>query len=200
MGLFTLLLTGWLAPKIFEGIKFTAKLTLDTFGQLKNTITKAFASVTDIFQRVTTALTNVSTSIIRTVSRISTSITTGLFRRPFDVIVESAKSLFAAIGGKLSGVVDTGKQAAENVVGVIASPAESISNAASGLVSGVQNMFGGGSGNAVGGPDLETSYMGQSLLTAGVLTGGIVGLSRLKIQRLVKQQLLGCCFMVTRWR
>ena len=86
MGFFTLLLTGWLGPKIISGIKAASKFTIDRLREAKQTFDKVFESAKDIFSNIGQALTNIVGSISRTTSRVSQSIRNGLFKKPIQFL------------------------------------------------------------------------------------------------------------------
>lgn len=86
MGFFTLLLTGWLGPKIISGIKAASKFTIDRLREAKQTFDKVFESAKDIFSNIGQALTNIVGSISRTTSRVSQSIRSGLFKKPIQFL------------------------------------------------------------------------------------------------------------------
>ena len=86
MGFFTLLLTGWLGPKIISGIKAASKFTIDRLREAKQTFDKVFESAKNIFSNIGQALTDIVGSISRTTSRVSQSIRNGLFKKPIQFL------------------------------------------------------------------------------------------------------------------
>ena len=86
MGFFTLLLTGWLAPKIIGGIASAVKFTTDALTGVKNQVGKGFALAGNVFKNIYTGLSGIVGSIARTTSRVSQSIANGLFKYPFQVV------------------------------------------------------------------------------------------------------------------
>lgn len=86
MGFFTLLLTGWLGPKIISGIKSASKFTIDKLGEAKQTFDKVFESAKSIFSNIGESLTNIVGSITRTTARVSQSIRNGLFKKPIQFL------------------------------------------------------------------------------------------------------------------
>lgn len=86
MGFFTLLLTGWLGPKIISGIQSASKFTIDKLREAKQTFDKVFESAKGIFSNIGQALTNIVGSITRTTARVSQSIRNGVFKRPIQFL------------------------------------------------------------------------------------------------------------------
>jgi hypothetical protein len=91
MGFFTLLLTGWLAPKVIGGIISAAKFTTDALNAVKTQVGKGFNLAGNVFKNIYTGLANIVGSITRTTSRISQAIANGLFKYPFQVVRNAAQ-------------------------------------------------------------------------------------------------------------
>lgn len=91
MGFFTLLLTGWLAPKVIGGITSAVKFTTDALNGVKTQVGKGFNLAGNVFRNIYTGLANIVGSITRTTSRISQAIANGLFKYPFQVVKSAAQ-------------------------------------------------------------------------------------------------------------
>lgn len=91
MGFFTLLLTGWLAPKVIGGITSAVKFTTDALNGVKTQVGKGFNLAGNVFKNIYTGLANIVGSITRTTARISQAIANGLFKYPFQVVRNAAQ-------------------------------------------------------------------------------------------------------------
>ena len=115
MGFFTLLLTGWLGPKIISGIKAASKFTIDRLREAKQTFDKVFESAKDIFSNIGQALTNIVGSITRTTARVSQSIRNGIFKKPIQFLrdfiqgtIDKVRGVFKRGDNKNGGDDNTG--------------------------------------------------------------------------------------------
>ena len=171
MSFFSLLLTGWLAPKIIQGIGAVAKSAIQQLTNIKNLLSKGFASAGNVFAKLTQGLRNIIGSVTRTTSRVTQAIANGLFKYPIQVLrgaINSAGNLIkkpAAAAGAAATAAGT----------AVTRTAPSIFQIAKSLVTNPlgQIAFGTGINMSQGAP------LGQSVAGAGAAAAGLYGLSKI---------------------
>jgi len=185
MTFFSLLLTGWLAPKIIQGIGAAAKSTVQQLTNVKNLLGKGFASAGNVFAKLTQGLRNIVGSVTRTTSRVTQAIANGLFKYPIQVLrgaVSAAGNLIgkpaAAAATALTAATTTAPSVFKLVKSAVANPF-------------IQLAAGTGLNMSQGSP------LGQSVAGAGTAAAGLYGLSMMPMPLFIKLPLgiIGATFL-----
>jgi len=178
MTFFSLLLTGWLAPKIIQGIGAAAKSTVQQLTNVKNLLGKGFASAGNVFAKLTQGLRNIVGSVTRTTSRVTQAIANGLFKYPIQVLrgaVSAAGNLIgkpaAAAATALTAATTTAPSVFKLVKSAVANPF-------------IQLAAGTGLNMSQGSP------LGQSVAGAGTAAAGLYGLSMMPMPLLLNYLLV----------
>jgi len=186
MAFFSLLLTGWLAPKIIQGIGAAAKSAIQQLTNIKNLLSKGFTSAGNVFSKLTLGLRNIIGSVTRTTSRVTQAIANGLFKYPIQVL-RGAINAAGKLIGKPAAV------AASAVGNVATQTAPSVYQFAKSLVTNPlgQIAFGTAINTSQGAP------LGQSVAGASAAAAGIYGISMLPLPFIFKLPLsfVGASFL-----
>lgn len=175
MTFFSLLLTGWLAPKIIQGIGAAAKSAVQQLTNIKNLLGKGFASAGNVFAKLTQGLRNIIGSVTRTTSRVTQAIANGLFKYPIQILRGAVSAAGNLIGKPVAA-------AATAVTTAAATTAPTVFQLVKSAVTNpfVQVAAGTGLNMSQGAP------LGQSVAGAGAAAAGLYGLSMLPMPFLLK--------------
>jgi len=181
--LFTFLLTGWLGGRIVGGIQVISKFNLGKLTELKNVVPKTLGTLGGIFKSISSGLSSVTNSLLRTRALIGVAIVSGLFKKPVEALIEAVKGAFKGSGDKPTSKkppAPSPKPSAPKPTvsgpGTF-SPARSLTNAAKNLLTGplVQGAVGTAANMAAGVPP------GQSAAGAAGGVTALAGISRLPL-------------------
>lgn len=189
MSFFSLLLTGWLAPKIIQGIGAVAKSAIQQLTNIKNLLSKGFASAGNVFAKLTQGLRNIIGSVTRTTSRVTQAIANGLFKYPIQVLrgaINSAGNLIKKPAAAAGAAASTAGNAVTKIRPPIYDLAKSfIANPLGQIVFGTGiNMSQGAS-------------LGQSVAGASAVSAGAYVISKAPLPFLLKAGLaiMGASFL-----
>jgi len=178
MGLFSLILTGWLGPNILEGIKSISKFSVEKFNQVKNLVDKGFTGIKNVFSNITAGLSNIVGSISRTTSRVKQSISNGLFKYPVDVL----RNIVQGTIDKIKGIIPGGNNPSPTTASPSTAPPQTLGSS---IMSGMKSL-----GSALLGPPGQVaigtganlfsgSSFPQALAGASFGVGSLYGLSKI---------------------
>lgn len=179
MSFFTLLLTGWLAPKIIGGIASAVKFTTDALIGVKNQAGKAFTLAGNIFRNIYTGLANILGSITRTTSRVAQSIANGLFKYPFQVVRNAVQGTIDKIKNIVRpGPTNTSPTApAAPTTGIASTPSAQIGKAFQAVGNLFSNPFVQGTAGTAA--NMASGVpAGQAITGAGTAVAGLTALAR----------------------
>lgn len=181
MGFFTLLLTGWLAPKIIGGITSAVKFTTDALVGVRTQVGKAFTLAGNIFRNIYTGLAGILGSITRTTSRVAQSIANGIFKYPFQVI----RNVVQGTIDKIKNIVRPGSAnppaaaaAPAATSGIAATPSAQIGQAFRAVGNLFSNPFVQGTAGTAA--NIASGVpAGQAVTGAGTAIAGVTALSKI---------------------
>lgn len=179
MGFFTLLLTGWLAPKVIGGITSAVKFTTDALNGVKNQVGKGFNLAGNVFRNIYTGLAGIVGSITRTTSRISQAIANGLFKYPFQVVKNAAQGTIDNIRNIVRpGTTNPPPPAAAPTSGIAATPSSQMGQMLRSVGNLFQNPFVQGTAGTAA--NIASGVpAGQAVMGAGTAVAGLTALSKI---------------------
>ena len=94
MSAFTILLTGWLTNQVLTNFNFYYDNIKKTLNLIQKGATTSFGVISNIFNFVKTSLEGLSQKILLIGSLLRRSVFNGIFKRPFDFVVNKLKELW----------------------------------------------------------------------------------------------------------
>lgn len=101
MGFFSLLLAGWLGPKIVAGFKNAAKFTIDKLNESKDSFSKLFQAARETFSNLGDTVSKMFSAVSRTKSRVAQALQNGLFKAP----IQFLRSFIQGTIDKVKGII-----------------------------------------------------------------------------------------------